>query len=50
MQIVEQNKLKINNNYGKINKSDLPQNWEIRSVGDICEKISNGSNVKQFDG
>ena len=28
---------------------DIPEHWEIIKLGDLCDKISNGANVKQSD-
>ncbi len=30
-------------------KNKLPKDWEVVKLGGICEKMSNGANVKQFD-
>lgn len=27
----------------------LPKHWEVKKLGEVCEKITNGANAKQFD-
>jgi len=33
----------------KDNTGELPHGWEYVKLGDVCEKMSNGANVKQFE-
>jgi type I restriction enzyme, S subunit len=28
---------------------EIPKHWEVKKLGDVCEKITNGANAKQFD-
>lgn len=30
-------------------EKNIPKHWEIKKLGEVCEKITNGANVKQFD-
>jgi restriction endonuclease S subunit len=27
----------------------MPKHWEVKKLGDVCDKISNGANTKQFN-
>ena len=31
-----------------IDKNNIPKHWEVKNLGEVCEKISNGSSAKQF--
>ncbi|MBI4945367.1 MAG: restriction endonuclease subunit S, partial [Bacteroidetes bacterium] len=30
-------------------EKNIPKHWEIKKLGDICDKMSNGANVKQSE-
>jgi type I restriction enzyme S subunit len=32
-----------------IEESKLPKGWEVKKLGEVCDKMSNGANVKQSD-
>jgi type I restriction enzyme, S subunit len=32
-----------------VENNNIRKHWQLKKLGDLCEKISNGANVKQFD-